>query len=148
MQPVVLFVNNLSYLSLKNTLHYRKIWLLLGIIYILLILLGSLAKIPESEIQFSGADKIIHFSMYFILVGWFSQLYEKNSSRLIILLLAMLLGLLIEILQGLTAYRSFDYLDEVANSIGAICAFLLLKTSLASSLAIIDSWIAEKLIRE
>ena len=124
-----------------STLHYRKIWLLLGTVYIIIIFLASLTKVPETQIELGHTDKLVHFALYFILVGWFIQLYEKNSSRLFILLFAILLGLLIEFLQGMTSYRSFDYLDEVANSIGALCAFFLAQTSFSSILQNIDAWI-------
>lgn len=121
-------------------MHYRKIWLTFGILYIGFIIAGSLLRVPDITIlSFDYMDKLIHFSLYFILVGWFVQLYQKLSQRIIVLAAAILLGILIEYLQGMTAYRSFDYLDGVANSIGAVSAFLLAKTSFDSILSIIDS---------
>ena len=124
-----------------NTLHYRKVWLLTGIIYIAIILLTSLVKLPETTIPLSQSDKMVHFFLYFILVGWFVQLYKKNSSHLLILFSAILLGLFIEFLQGMTSYRRFDNLDELANSIGALCAFFLAKTSFSSILKKLDAWL-------
>lgn len=122
------------------TMHYRKVWLTLGILYIAFIIAGSLLRVPDITIlSFDYMDKLIHFGLYFILVGWFVQLYQKLSQRIITLAAAILLGILIEYLQGMTAYRSFDYLDGVANSIGAGSAFLLARTSFASTLSIIDS---------
>ncbi|MCW8930182.1 MAG: VanZ family protein [Gammaproteobacteria bacterium] len=121
-------------------MHYRKLWLILGILYIGFILAGSLLREPDISIMsFEYKDKVIHFTAYFILVAWFVQLYKKTSSRIIILVGAILLGVTIEYLQGMTAYRSFDYFDGIANSIGAICAFLLARTSFDSILSIIDS---------
>jgi glycopeptide antibiotics resistance protein len=123
-------------------MHYRRLWLLLGLAYIILILTVSLIRVPEVDvISFESRDKFIHFLMYFILVAWFAQLYEKNSQRLIILLGAISLGMLTEVLQGMTSYRSFDYWDELANSAGAICAFLLARSSFDSLLEKIDQQI-------
>ncbi len=122
-------------------MHYRHYWMLLGFLYITIILAGSLLRVPELNLHFSYSDKIIHFLLYFILAGWFIQLYHTLKSRLLILLGAMLLGLLIEYLQGMTAYRSFDYADELANSIGAITAFLLANSAFATLLRRIDTWI-------
>jgi len=119
-------------------MHYRSLWIVLGILYIGFILAGSLLKVPDVNLQIGYTDKIIHFLMYFILVGWFIQLYHTLSSRLLVLLGAVLLGLLIEYLQGMTAYRSFDYTDELANSMGAITAFLLANTAFATLLERID----------
>ena len=113
---------------------------MLGVIYIGIILAGSLLKIPDVDIMsFAYRDKFIHFALYFFLVGWFVQLYKKTSSRIMILAGAILLGMFIEYLQGMTAYRSFDYFDEIANTIGAICAFLLARTSFDSILSVIDA---------
>lgn len=121
-------------------MHYRHLWLTLGVLYIGFILAGSLLRVPEISImEFEFRDKVIHFTLYFILVAWFAQLYKKNFARIVILMAAILLGMIIESLQGMTAYRSFDYFDGLANSIGAICAFLLARTSFDSILSKIDS---------
>ena len=124
-------------------MHYRNIWLALGILYTLFILIVSLLRMPDINIHISHTDKITHFLMYFILVGWFIQLYQNWTKRLLILLGAILLGLLIEYLQGMTSYRSFDYADEVSNAIGALCAFLLAHTFFDSLLERFDTWIYE-----
>ena len=122
-------------------MHYKKLWLALGICYIAFIIVGSLIKVPDIETGMSHSDKVIHFFLYFILVGWFIQLYKKLSTRIIILCAALALGLLMETLQGLTAYRSFDLIDQLANSIGALSAFLLAATRFNSLLSSIDYWI-------
>jgi len=119
-------------------MHYRTVWIILGIIYIALILAGSLLRMPDINIYVSHTDKLVHFLMYFALVGWFIQLYHHSGSRVLILLGAILLGLLIEFLQGMTSYRSFDFVDVIANSSGAIGAFLLAGTSFDSILRQID----------
>ena len=122
-------------------MHYRSLWLILGFFYIGLILAGSLLRVPDIDISISHTDKVVHFLMYFILVGWFVQLYPKPDKRIQILIGAILLGMLIEYLQGMTSYRSFDIIDEIANSIGALSAFLLARTTFASLLATFDSWL-------
>jgi len=125
-------------------MYFRKLWIMLGILYIGLILLGSFSKIPDINSQFNGTDKIIHFVSYFILVSWFAQIYEKKWHWLI-LIAGILLGLLIEVLQDMTIYRQFDALDGIANSIGAVGAFLLAKTSFSSGLLKLDHWIVQKM---
>jgi len=126
-------------------MHYRRLWLTFGIIYIITIFLLSLVKVPDISSPISHSDKIIHFLMYFILVGWFVQLYENRQIRLFVLLCAIFLGLFIELLQGMTSYRNFDYYDGIANSIGAIAAFSLAKTSFSCILSEVDIWIVAKL---
>lgn len=122
-------------------MYFKTLWLSLGIAYIVFILAVSLLRVPEVQLSLDQSDKIIHFLLYFILVGWFVQLYKRMSKRLIILAGAITLGMFIETLQGMTGYRSFDLLDQVANSIGAICAFLLAATRFDTLLANIDLWL-------
>ncbi len=126
-------------------MYYRKLWLTFGIIYIITIFLLSLVKVPDIASPISHSDKIIHFLMYFILVGWFVQLYKDAQPRLFILLCAMFLGLFIELLQDMISYRHFDYYDGIANYIGAIAAFSLATTSFSCILSKVDIWIAAKL---
>ncbi len=125
-------------------MHYKKLWLILGYCYVAFILIGSLLKAPEVNIIMNHTDKIIHFLLYFILVAWFIQLYKSTTDRVIILIAAISLGMCIETLQGMTAYRRFDFLDQIANSTGAICAILLAKTQLSSLLKPFDQWLYHK----
>lgn len=121
-------------------MHFRRLWIFLGIAYIVFILVASLLRIPDINQSFSYTDKVVHFVTYFILVGWFVQLYHKSSSRLLILLAAILFGMIIEILQGMTAYRSFDIADEILNALGAGCAFVLARTNFDNLLRRFDLW--------
>ncbi len=125
-------------------MHYRGFWLLLGWLYVLLLLYGSLIRMPDINTYIDHTDKLIHFLLYFLLAGWFVQLYSRLSQRIVILGSTILLGIIIEFLQGLTAYRSFDMLDALANSIGAISAFLLAGTSLALLLKRFDNWLYQR----
>ncbi len=125
-------------------MHYRGFWLLLGWLYVLLLLYGSLIRVPDINTYIDHTDKLIHFLLYFLLAGWFVQLYSRLSQRIVILGSTILLGIIIEFLQGLTAYRSFDMLDALANSIGAISAFLLAGTSLALLLKRFDNWLYQR----
>ena len=68
----------------------------------------------------------------------FTQLYNTTISRMVILVAAVLLGLVLEYLQGMTGYRSLDINDAVANSIGALTAFFLSRTRFDSRLTTID----------
>ena len=125
-------------------MHYRVFWLLLGWLYVLLLLYGSLIRVPDINTYIDHTDKLIHFLLYFLLAGWFIQLYSRQSQRIVILGSAILLGIIIEFLQGLTTYRSFDMLDALANSIGALSAFLLAGTSLALLLKRFDNWLYQR----
>jgi len=85
-------------------------------------------KTPSSEpkLYFENADKIVHFTFYFGFVFlWFRfLLFQKNGifrNLFVLVLIAIFLGVLIEILQGLlTTTRQPDVWDAVANSFGAL----------------------------
>ena len=119
-------------------MHFRPLWLLLGSAYIIIILVVSLIRVPDINQVFSHTDKVLHFVSYFVLVGWFVQLYSALSRRVLILLGALSLGMTIELLQQMTAYRSFDFIDQLANSLGACCAYLLARPPFDSLLTRFD----------
>ena len=85
---------------------------------------------------FKGADKVIHFVMYFTLCAAFIFDYAKMrmphhtkfSSESAFTTLAFLVGLILEILQAnLTETRTFDIYDITANTLGAVSALVIIK---------------------
>ena len=81
-------------------MHYRGFWLLLGWLYVLLLLYGSLIRVLDINTYIDHTNKLIHFLLYFLLAGWFVQLYSRLSQRIVILGSEKLLGIIIEFLQG------------------------------------------------
>jgi VanZ family protein len=55
---------------------------------------------------------------------WFSQIYPRARTRLFIALSLALMGVALEIAQGYTTYRSFEYADMVANATGVLLGWL------------------------
>jgi VanZ family protein len=82
-------------------------------------------KIPKVSFDF-GIDKIVHF----ILFGLLALLIYLPQRKYLILgiLLSCLYGVVIEFLQ-MTVFtnRSFDYADMVADAIGALLCYPLVK---------------------
>lgn len=87
----------------------------------------SLFKIPSSNINVKNIDKLYHFFAYFTLTStWLFTFYKKPNRKYVIVFCCILFGIIIEILQGsLTNYRTGDYLDVLANSLGVILALIL-----------------------
>ncbi len=56
---------------------------------------------------------------------WFAQIYFSSRIRIRCVVLFILMGALIEVLQSFEIERMFEWLDMLANSVGALCAFLL-----------------------
>jgi VanZ family protein len=99
-------------------------WTLL-IIYLCLNDVSSLPKISIKNI-----DKIIHFVFYFVFVFLWIKGMKSTSIYyfFIVVVLAIFLGIGIEFLQKYcTPKRTFDWYDIVANSLGAISSFFLVK---------------------
>jgi VanZ family protein len=111
-----------------------RIFLIVAVVYTLVI--ATLSLIPLGRISVGGfnpTDKMLHTAAYFILtLLWlFYYLMKKAEFRnykwefFNISALVIVFGMLIEVLQGvLTSYRQPDWVDILANSIGALIAFL------------------------
>jgi VanZ family protein len=91
-----------------------------GIIYL------SLIKTPKNMIEIAQIDKVYHSIAYFVLsITWLFAFQKKSQVKYIIVILCIILGIIIEVLQStLTIYRTGDYLDVLANSMGVILALV------------------------
>lgn len=103
-------------------LRYRSAWLGGGWLLVTLVSVLSLMPNPPEPFSFSYVDKVEHGMAYAALSLWFCQLYLGAHQRVVVALIAM--GVLIEILQGLSGYRYFEYADMLANSTGVLLGFL------------------------
>lgn len=108
---------------------------LLSLAVTLLVAYFSLSSDPlGSDLPlFPGADKVAHFLMYFFTTLVYLYDYTrkkfphhtKANKELLIMVIAMVLGLLMECCQlSLTVDRAFEVEDIVANCSGAAAAFI------------------------
>jgi len=104
-------------------LRYRRFWLVLGAGLIALVVYLSLTAHPPKLLHFRSSDKLEHFSAYFVLMGWFVQLYHGWRPRLIWALLFVGQGMALEVVQGMSRWRTFDYYDALANTLGITLAW-------------------------
>jgi len=111
-------------------LRYRKFWLTGGWLAVGLVCFLSLTPHPPEPLSFQHIDKVEHIFAYTSLSLWFCQLYEKSTQQIRLALGFIAMGIVIEILQGLSIYRYFEYADMLANSLGAILGLLLAQTPL------------------
>jgi VanZ family protein len=84
-----------------------------------LVVWGEL-KPQAGEIEQVVWDKILHFMAYFGLAGLLCVALKADRRVLLSTLGLVLLGALLEILQGFTG-RDPSFFDELANTLGAIC---------------------------
>ena len=112
-------------------LRYFNLWLGVGWSLVLIVCYLSLVSNPPGiDIELKYIDKLGHFFAYFILMSWFSQLYQASPSRLFYVLLFIVMGIILEVLQGLGGIRFFEYYDMLANSLGVVLAWLMTKGKL------------------
>ena len=118
---------------------HRNLWLVLGVIFVLLVIVVSLIPDPPNPAEFKGSDKVGHFSAYTFMMLWFAQIYARNRIRWVIALALIMMGVVLECLQGLSGYRTFEYADMGANTAGVLFAMLLAQTPLAKVLIVVES---------
>lgn len=116
-------------------LHYRRLWIGVGIVLILLVAVSSVIAVPAPLKVIMLKDKLMHTLAYASLMGWFSQIYRHDLTRLLLAIALVLMGVGIEYLQGMTPSRQFDVLDMVANTSGVVLAWALAYTWVGSLLA-------------
>lgn len=116
----------------------RKNFILLAAIaWTLLVFYLCLMKTSNvPKFSFQNIDKLAHFAFHFgFVILWilYLQLSMKSKTiRLIwVVFVSILFGILIEVLQELcTTTRSADVFDMLANSLGAIVAYIFYKNYL------------------
>lgn len=92
---------------------------------------ASLISIPEGlELP---SDKLLHFLAYLTFSGWFGAVYQKPFHARV-LMASVLIGLTLEILQLFTVHRSLEWLDMLANTLGAGAGITLARTRVGESL--------------
>ncbi len=127
-------------LQVELELRLAKFWFAMA--YLLLLALGILSLIPAPDI--GGSDKIAHFIAYAALSAWFSLLVEDRKSLWLILFGLIGYGLLLELLQSYTSYRSGDMADAVANSFGVVAGLAFYFSPLRRMLREVDSWLISR----
>jgi VanZ family protein len=108
--------------------------LTLAIIATLVVAILSLTAIPKINLglEIKSGDKFLHVLAYFTLsTVWLLALRNKLSnlsSRLLLIFSLVFYGIVLELLQGgITNYRTGDFFDVVANTIGILLSVLLIK---------------------
>ena len=107
-----LFLGNLFFIAIGITI---------GIICL------SLLKIPGTSIKIKNIDKAYHCFAYFTLaISWLFTFFNKPKRKYLIIVCCIFFGIIIEVLQSnMTAYRTGDYLDVLANSLGVLLALMI-----------------------
>lgn len=102
-------------------------WLWFVVTTVLLVIPGNaLPKAPPIEIPFF--DKWVHVVLFGVLSWLFCAFAKSIPDKVKILVLVVIYGIAMEFVQKyLVINRSFDIVDIVADSIGAVLGVLLAK---------------------
>ena len=105
----------------KDNLFIIAIGITVGIAYL------SLMKVPKNQITFTSIDKVYHLFAYFTLTTcWLFSFYKKPTIKYKIVIACIIYGIIIEILQHtLTKYRTGDFYDVLANTLGIILGLMV-----------------------
>ena len=116
-----------------QVLKFRPLWLVVGYCLVVFVIYSSLTTSPVT-VDIEMSDKVMHVMAYFVLMGWFVQIYHNRRSHIILAVVFIALGIGMEFLQGAGGQRHFEVADMLANSTGVILAWLLTKTAFVSLL--------------
>jgi VanZ family protein len=109
-------------------LRHAKLWLGIGVVLVLGVITGSL--VPARMIEaIDVSDKLEHSGSYLLLMAWFGGLYRRGLQPWVGLGLVVL-GVVLDLLQGLTATRTLDPADMAANTVGVLIGLALSQTFL------------------
>jgi hypothetical protein len=110
-------------------LRYPWFWRIVGWALVAVVCIGSV--LPERALEVLGAlaipDKVEHATSYLVLMVWFAGLHARRDSVPIAIGLVAL-GLGLEIVQGRLGYRTFDWLDLAADTVGVVAGWVLSMT--------------------
>ena len=105
--------------------------------FITLLRLFSFPDIDTPAVEIPHLDKFVHFIFYFVVAVLGSMFIREQTlgkkalinALLISFLFAVIYGIIIEVIQSsLTSERSGDIYDVLANSMGAFCGTILIKS--------------------
>ncbi len=114
----------------------RCFWTLSGWGLIVTVIMLSLLPMPSPKlgfILFDNIDKMEHALTYATLILWFAQICPRCTWAGIGLKL-LTLGVIIELLQGVTTYRNFSFWDIGANTLGILIGWSLSIAGLSRAL--------------
>jgi VanZ family protein len=108
----------------KYQLRWTALWLAIAWLLVAAVIVLSLVRLGARP-PTAHSDKFGHILAYTMLMFWFGQIYSQARTRLFIAVALALMGVALEIAQGFTGYRSFEYADMGANATGVALGWLV-----------------------
>lgn len=122
-------------------LRHRRLWQLVGGALVLAVIGLTLTPSPPANLTaiVDWGDKAAHGLAYAMLMGWYAQLYHTLRPRAAIATALIVMGVVLELIQGQMAARYFELGDAVANASGVLLAWVVARGPLARVLAGVDA---------
>ena len=109
---------------IKNLLKDKSVYF--AVLITIVIAFLSLVRMGKQPVNFAYLDKIEHSIAYTVLTFFWLLAFGKTTrNKLIVVIFCVFYGIIIEVLQGENTYRTFDFADMFANSIGTVIGLLL-----------------------
>lgn len=112
---------------MNASLRWRPLWLVIGWGLVAAVIWSSLTPAPPELPEVPLADKLAHAVAYALLMGWFGQLYTRPLMRLAHAFSFVLLGIVLELVQGAGSVRSLEVADMFANGVGVVIGWTALR---------------------
>jgi len=122
-----------------DPLKFRTLWTLIGYCGIVLLIVLSLSPAPPPLVDFPWIDKFLHVLAYGVLMLWFAQLHPQSRYGWLACGFVAL-GILLEVLQSYSGYRSGDLGDVAANSLGTGLSWALALRGMNTLLLHFEGW--------
>jgi VanZ family protein len=122
----------------RISLQLQLIWRGLAVAFLGVVVFMSLMPSPPQPMGLLGWDKFQHTAAYGFLAWWFLQAWEGRRALGWCVFL-VIVGCLVEVLQGLTPLRQPSLLDVLANSTGVALGALLFRGPLGGTLVALEA---------
>lgn len=126
-------------------LRYVVRWRVAGVLLLLAVFVGTLVPAIWFRADFNlrvlvDFDKVAHFTAFLILAVWFSGQYARRSWWKIAVGLVTF-GIIIELCQRMTTYRSAEWLDLFADVVGIAAGLLIARAGAGGWSLRVEQWL-------
>jgi len=126
------------------SLRYPWLWKLLAWLLLISVVALTLMPIPPSlDLPLLSWDKAQHFLAYAVLAWAFLQAWEDRHTLFWILFL-VIVGVGLEVLQGLMGVRFMEFFDMFANSLGVLLGYLLWRSPAGRGFLYLDARLSRR----
>lgn len=117
------------------------LWRALGWLMLVGLVVIMAMPTPAVDINLKRPDLYIHVLVFALLGGWTAQIYRRAAPLLWRGLGLIAFGMSTEVMQALIPWRSADWDDVLANSLGVALGLAIAPTPLGRIVQRIESWL-------